>query len=284
MKKIIKRLIPKPLRSITRRTYYFPFDTIDLFLGRRDELTPPKGKISLIGGGDYKKTGDEFLQYFVELGDLKPNEEVLDVGCGIGRMAVPLTKYLKERGRYEGFDIVHSGINWCKKKITPRYPNFHFQLASIYNKTYNPKGKYKAFEYKFPYANESFDFIFLTSVFTHMLPHDVENYFSEITRVLRREGKCLITFFLLNTESLKLIDTNLSTLDFKYDIGECYTIDKDEPESALAYHERSIRILYEKYGLSIVEPIHYGSWCGRKNFLSYQDIIIGSKKNVSIYK
>jgi ubiquinone/menaquinone biosynthesis C-methylase UbiE len=279
MKKTIKRLIPKPLRSLIRRTYYFLFDTIDLFLCRRDELTPPKGKISLIGGGDYKEIGDEFFQYFLELGDLKPNEKVLDVGCGIGRMAVPLTKYLEERGRYEGFDIVNSGINWCRQKITPRYPNFHFQLASIYNKTYNPKGKYKASEYRFPYDDESFDFIFLTSVFTHMLPQDVENYFSEIARVLRIEGKCLITFFLLNTESLKLIDTNSSTLDFKYDIGECHTIDKHEPESAVAYNERSVRILYEKYGLNIVEPIHYGSWCGRKTFLSYQDIIIGSKKS-----
>ena len=278
MKKIIKRLTPKPVKSVLKRIYYLCLDTIDLFLGRREELTPPKGKISLIGGGDYKKIGEEFLQYLTELGDLKPNDRVLDVGCGIGRMAIPLTRYLNEKGRYEGFDIVDYGIDWCKKKITLRYPNFQFQLANIYNKTYNPKGKYKASEYKFPYNDESFDFIFLTSVFTHMLPKDVENYFSEIARVLRKEGRCLITFFLLNPESITLIDKNLSTLDFVYDIGGCLTIDKNEPESAVAYNERSLLSLYEKYGLNILGPIHYGSWCGRQSFLSYQDIIIGRKK------
>lgn len=81
------------------------------------------------------------------------------------------------------------------KNITPKYPNFNFQLADIYNKMYNPQGKYKASDYKFPYANETFDFVFLTSVFTHLLPQDMERYLSEIARVLKKNGRCFITFF-----------------------------------------------------------------------------------------
>jgi ubiquinone/menaquinone biosynthesis C-methylase UbiE len=262
LKNILRRFVPRPIKSIIRR---------------RDELSPPKRKI-FVGGPNFKEVGEEFLQYFIELGQLKTNEKVLDVGCGIGRMAVPLTKYLEKMGGYEGFDIVADGIDWCRKKITTRYSNFHFQLVDIYNKTYNPKGKYKASEYKFPYDNEFFDFAFLTSVFTHMLPQDMENYFCEIARVLKKRGRCLITFFLLNTESLKLIDTKLSTLNFRHDVGEFRTIDKNEPESAVAYDEKFIRKLYEKKRLNIAEPIRHGSWCGRKNFLSYQDIIIAVKK------
>jgi hypothetical protein len=45
----------------------------------------------------------------------------------------------------------------------------------------------------------------------------------------------------------------------------------------VAFEENYIRTLYGKYGLRIMEPIHYGSWCGRRNFLSYQDIIVASK-------
>lgn len=244
---------------------------------RQDELTPAKGEI-FVGGGDFEKIGEEFLQYFIELGELKPNERVLDVGCGIGRMAIPLTKYLDKKGSYEGFDIVAKGINWCRKKITPKYPNFHFQLVDVLNKSYNPNGKYKASEYKFSYEDKSFDFIFLTSVFTHMLPQDMKNYFYEVTRVLKRSGRCLITFFLLNTESIKLIDEKLTTLDLKYNVEGYRTTNKNTPESAVAYDERFIRRLYEKYRLNIAEPIHYGSWCGRENFLSYQDIVIAVKK------
>ena len=277
MKNVIKRFILRPIRKAMRRIYYFPIDTIDSSLGLRDELTPPREKI-FVGTGDFKKIGQEFFQYFIELGELKPNERVLDVGCGIGRMAVPLTNYLDKRGTYEGFDIVADGINWCKKKITPEYPNFHFQLADVLNKSYNPKGKYKASEYKFPFQDESFDFLFLTSVFTHMLPQEMENYFSEIARVLKRNGRCLITFFLLNIESVKLMDAKSSTFYFNYGIEGCRTINMNKPESAVAYEEKSIRSLYEKYRLTIVEQVRYGSWCGRENFLSYQDIIIAAKK------
>lgn len=277
MRNIARRFIPRPIRLMMRRIYYLALDTIDLLLGRRDELTPPRGKTFIFGGGDFKRIGEEFLQHFIELGKLKPNEKVLDVGCGIGRMAVPLTKYFQDEGNYEGFDIVADGINWCRKKITPRYPNFHFQLADIYNKIYNPKGKYKASEYKFPYDKESFDFVFLTSVFTHMLPHDMENYFCEIVRVLKKGGRCLITFFLLNKESLQLINARKGTLDFKYEFGEFRTIDTNTPEAAICYDEAFVFGLYEKHGLKIKQPVRYGSWCGRSNFLSYQDIIVASK-------
>ena len=274
MKKNIKQFPFKPIRSALRNFVYFVMDFVDLLLGRRDMLTPPRRLALLAGGGDSQKIGEEFLRYFIELGSLKPNEKVLDIGSSIGRMAVPLTKYLDECGSYEGFDIVKEGVDWCKREISRRYPNFHFQLAEVFNKNYNPEGKYNAAEYTFPYKSNSFDFVFLTSVFTHMLPQEMENYISEIARVLRKEGRCLITFFLLNKESLKLIETKKSTLDLKYVFDEYRTIDKNTPEAAIAYEEQFIRGLYGKHGLNIKEPVYYGSWSGRKDFLSYQDIII----------
>ena len=139
------------------------------------------------------------------------------------------------------------GVNWCRKKIASKYPNFHFQLADVFNKKYNPSGKYKASEYKFPYENASFDFVSLTSVFTHMLPQDMENYFCEIARVLKRDGRCLVTFFLLNEESLQLINAGKSTLDFKYDFGRYRAISTSVPEAAICYDEAFILGLYKKY-------------------------------------
>lgn len=241
-----------------------------------DELIPPE-ELIFVGSGDFKSIGEEFLRHFTELGNLKPNETVLDVGCGIGRMAVPLTSYLNQDGGYEGFDIVDVGIDWCKGAITSKYPNFSFQLADIYNKNYNRSGKYKAAKYRFPYENETFDFVFLTSVFTHMLPKDMENYLAEIARVLKKGGRCLITFFLLNEESLHLSSIGKSTLDFKYSLGSARIADKKIPEAAVAYYESSVLTLFEKYGLEIKQPTHYGIWCGRISHLSYQDIIIAFK-------
>src|SRR4051812_33478118 len=152
-----KPLVPRTLRPAARKIYYFPADTIEVLLGRRDALVPPKGSI-FIGEGDFKRRGDRFFRHFLNPGELKPYERVLDVGCGQGRMAVPLTSYLSS-GVYEGFDVVPQAIQWCQKNITSRYPNFRFrEVSEIYNKEYNPGGQRKASEYKFPYEDESFDF------------------------------------------------------------------------------------------------------------------------------
>ena len=245
---------------------------------KKEELVPPQKLNSFVGGGDFKQIGEEFFKYFVELGSLKPNQRVLDVGCGTGRMAVPLMNYLDQKGSYEGFDIDSACIDWCKKNISPKCPTFNFQRADIYNKLYNPGGKYKAREYKFPYIDESFDFVFLTSVFTHLLPEDMENYLAEIARVLKRDGACLITFFLANEESLSLIQSGQSSLNFLKQSEKYLVVNVDRPEDAVAYDEPFVLNLYEKYGLKIKQPLHYGSWCGRKDFLSYQDVIVASKQ------
>lgn len=274
---MIKRKILRPIKKQVRQIQFYAIDSIDYLVGRRDEMTPPKRMTATIGGGDFKAIGREFLRYFIELGELKPTDRVLDVGCGVGRMAVPLTQYLHREGGYEGFDICHDEVGWCIERISPKYPNFYFQVAEIYNKKYNAKGKYVASEYRFPYDDDCFDFVFLTSVFTHMLPQDVQRYLSEVSRVLKVGKKCLITFFLLNGESSKLLEAKVSSRSFGFELEGCRVKNRTLPESEVAYYEQYIREAYRKHKLTLVEPIRYGSWCGRSHYLSYQDIIVAIK-------
>lgn len=116
----------------------------------------------------------------------------------------------------------------------------------------------------------------LGSVFTHMLPRDLENYLSEIVRVMQKGGRCAITYFLLNQESLRLIAGGKSTLDLKHAIDQYRVVSLDVPEIAIAFDESWIKALYEKNGLRI-ERLDYGSWCGRQRYVSYQDMIFASK-------
>jgi len=50
-----------------------------------------------------------------------------------------------------------------------------------------------------------FDIVYLVSVFTHMIPPSIENYTKQISRVLKKNGKCLTSMFLLqnNPKHLK---------------------------------------------------------------------------------
>jgi SAM-dependent methyltransferase len=280
LRRRIARLIPASLRPALKKIYYLPIDAIDRVKVMRrgtSSMIPPRSMV-FVGVGDFEAIGREFRRYFVEVAGLKPADRVLDVGCGIGRMAVPLTDYLTA-GEYHGFDIVKKGIDWCQSRITPRFPNFHFQHSDVYNRHYNSGGTIQARAYRFPFGDASFDFVFLTSVFTHMLAPDLERYLAEIARVLKPGGRCLATFFLLNEESRRLIAQDRSALDFKHrrDDG-CLTISERDPEEAIAYDEVLILNLFEKHNLEVLQPIHYGSWSGRPRFLSYQDIVLATKQ------
>jgi len=278
IKSFLVRFIPDSIKPPLKNIYYYINYRIIYKLMGQTSMIPPKSMI-FVGDGDFEKTGQEFKKYFVELARLQTDNRVLDVGSGIGRMAIPLTNYLSKHGEYWGFDIVKEGVLWCQHRISPKFRNFHFLHSDVYNKGYNPNGKVRAQDFRFPFDDAYFDFIYLASVFTHMLPLDLEHYLSEISRVLKNGGKCLITFFLLNEESEKLIQSGRSTLDFKYKIEDCLTTNENVPESAIAYNEEFVKLLFKKYGLNIVQPINYGSWCKRDRFISYQDMIIATKRH-----
>lgn len=276
LKAAIRRYAPKPLLKLASASKNGVLDAADVLLGRRDQLIPPR-RLRFVGAGDFRATGREFLEHFRKLGGLRPEHHVLDVGSGIGRMAVPLTEYLTADGRYEGFDIVPHGVAWCQEHISARFRNFGFQLVDIRNKEYNPTGRVAAAEFRFPYSAESFDFAFLTSVFTHMLPTEVDNYLSELHRVLRPDGVCLITWFLLNAESEALLLDGKATIDFRHQWAGCRVVNPLVPEEAVAYQETDAIEAYRRHGLELCWPIHNGSWCGRPDFVSFQDICVARK-------
>jgi SAM-dependent methyltransferase len=150
--RLAKSVLPKPLKDFLRKKWDALRISYQSWRNPQRDLVPPQNLI-FVGYGDFIKIGEEFAGYFIEMGMLKPNEKVLDVGCGIGRMALPLTKYMNRRGEYWGFDIVKEGIDWCTERYTPRFPNFHFLFSNVYNQHYNPGGKQRGSEYVFPFTD-----------------------------------------------------------------------------------------------------------------------------------
>ena len=133
-------------------------------------------------------------------------------------------------------------------------------------------------DYRFPYSNEYFDQILLTSVFTHMFHEDVESYIHEIGRMLKKGKYAVMTFFIINAESEALIKEGKSgRLSFRIPHGNCWINNQKRPNSAVAYEEDYLRVLINSAGLNIVEPILFGSWPGRKEFKRRQDILIVTK-------
>lgn len=274
---MLKKWLPEKFISILGKTSREMSCMITSMKGwgrQKDEWTPSKRQMFSVGTGDFKQIGKNIVNHLIHLCQLKHNERILDVGCGVGRAAIPLTQYLTQSGSYEGFDIIPENIHWCKEKISSKFPHFQFQIADIFNSVYHPQGSTLGEKYQFPFPSASFDVVFLTSVFTHMLPAELENYLKEISRVLKPGGRCLITYFLLNSESLNHLKLGKSQISFEYDHGSYCLTSQSKPEAAVAYREEFITSLYHQYHLQIKNPIHYGKWYGNPQGVDYQDMII----------
>ena len=249
-----------------------------------EEFVPPQELFR--ARANYAEVARNLFGVLLEAGGVREGERVLDVGCGTGRLAVPLVDHLGPTGSYEGFDNNAARIDWCNERIAPLHPNFHFRAIGVYNSRSRP-GEVPAEEFTFPYPDEDFDLVFLFSVFTHMLPGGVERYLSEIARVLKPHGRTVITWCLLNDESRHALveqrdqrrepATNAQEARFSRDLGVYRVADPRHPEFAVAFDEEFALRCYEQSGLEVEEPIRYGSWIGRENTLMNQDVVIARR-------
>ena len=249
-------------------------DIADRVRGRDQPLVPPR-RLNFVGPGDFIAVGDEFMRHFVELGELRRDERVLDIGCGIGRMARPLAAHLDARGSYDGFDVSREGIEWCRRHYS-RHPNFRFQHADLANALYNPGGEGRASDYRFPYDDASFDFAFAISVFTHLVQADAVNYLAEAARVLTPGGRLLTTWLLLDDDVRRRLAAGEAAFDLDERDDVTAVMSAGTPEEAIAYDRGWVERRLAGLGL---EPASLwpGTWPGRSEGRSFQDIVLATK-------
>jgi cyclopropane fatty-acyl-phospholipid synthase-like methyltransferase len=264
-------------RHMLRRIIWLPYDFYIRLTGRKNKLVPDKG-LNFTGRGDYTAEGMRFLDYFMKFGGLQPHYKVLEVGSGIGRMAVPLLGFLNREGSYRGFDIVENGVEWCRKNISALNPSFQFSYYDIHNDLYNSDGKKSSTDFIFPFGNNEFDFIIATSVFTHMIKEEVVHYLEQLSRVMKKGATGLITWYFLNAESEDLISRGYSRFTFPYAFVQYRIMNKSTQTANVAYEEKFIRTTLHDFNFRITEYLP-GSWCGRekKASLDFQDILVIEK-------
>ncbi len=250
--------------------------TLRTYLGRNRFMPQPPADLHFVGDGDYRAIGAEFLEHLVQRADLTPADRVLDIGCGVGRLALPLTQFLVS-GSYDGIDTVSAGIAWCDATITPVYPNVRFRHLDLRHPLYNPSGAIATKSVRLPFEDASFDLVCMISVLTHLDREDVVRYAAEVSRLLAPGGRCFATAFLMNPPArAALLDGNGRIGFDGSQPGPTYFAIKDAPLAAIAFDEDFLMEPFFRHGLQRRNPAAYGSWSGRSG-VSFQDICIFDK-------
>jgi len=235
---------------------------------------------------DFIEDGQSQLQRLIRYANLNSKSNILDIGCGGGKLISALLPVIKE-GTYSTFEVNKEYIEFWSKSLAKKYHNFIFNHADLWHSYYNPKGKYKTAEYIFPYKNNVFDIVYLNSIFTHLIPSEISHYLTEIRRVLKSGGIVLATYFIVNNESLSLDSKGLSNKSLikqchkllNYQYGNYWARDEDVKERLVGIDEEWVKDMYEQNNFEIVNIV-YGYWCGRKQDTdnTLQDIVVARKR------
>jgi SAM-dependent methyltransferase len=245
------------------RLIFDPTDKLARLVTGKGHLPPLSVRRNSGSPHTFETSAASVLGYVNGAVGVRPTDRILDVGCGSGAIALQLRDFLEEPGLYRGLDIHRPSIEWARRNIEARNSLFRFFLAELRNDRYNPSGSFSAESFRFPFDDASFSLILAKSLFTHLKPAEVENYMSEIARLLAPEGHCLMTFFFLTPQRDELVARGKS-IAFPYGEGVWRYHDRDVPENAAAYRLAYVMELVEKHDLTLARPVLHG----------YQDVLL----------
>lgn len=249
-----------------------------IFDAMRHETVEGMTVSDMVGGGYPMPVAVHFAQLLVEHTGLGPGKNILDVGCGCGRIATALTQHIGPQGRYYGIDIVPGLIDFAVRHISERFGNFHFMVLDQKNPAYDAWIKagtstvINSISEACPPA--SIDIGLATSLFTHLDSNMAADMLKHFSQAIKPDGCILLTAFLLDEGTRSVIKRSKAVFTFEHPYGDGVFVEKPEIGLGAAAFELSRFIaLLADAGLYI-ERLLYGNWSGRKETASGQDVLI----------
>ena len=156
----------------------------------------------VVGHGDFELIGRTELA-LLQMEGLKPGHTLVDLGCGVGRLAVHVIPTL-QGGSYIGIDISDTMLKRAKARIAQAVPNPGCRVTWLKQTT--PQ---------FNLPENSVDMMCAFSVFTHMEHEDSYRYLNAALKVVKPGGRFIFSCTPLTASMGKEIFLNSANLDLK---------------------------------------------------------------------
>ena len=256
-------------------------DTLtELLKAAPPQVMPPLAMMKTIGSPTAQHYMNTLVEYAGELVwkcGINHDSNILDIGCGCGRVASGLAYYVNT-GNYLGMDVWDEGIQWCTANITNVKPNFLFQTVHATNNYYyeDDRGTANSFDLSFIPKN-FFDCVLALSVFTHLRLADSEQYFKLVADSLNPGGLAYLTFFVMDEHVKRYVEeTGEHRALAPAGDGMWYAYQHQYFFSG--YEEWLLLKLFHDNGLEIVERSP-GSWANKPHARLYQDWYLLKRKD-----
>jgi SAM-dependent methyltransferase len=272
VKRVIHRTTPRPLVNFL---WNVASDIKDLPVRLRDRRPRPWRIVHNTGGGDFYGGAERLFQQVRDAAGLTPSDHVLDIGCGAGRLAIPVCAFLDEAGSYIGFDIVRAGLIFAERATRGRCA-IRFVHADLTNREYGRAGS-NAAGYRFPADDASLDLAVATSLFTHVESQVAAGYLKEAGRVLKPGGRIFLTAFIVDEAAKAALAQGRPRLSLQPYGAAAWAADPRHPERAIGFDAASFERWCADAGLRPARALEPGDWREDRPRSEFQDVIVLEK-------
>lgn len=138
------------------------------------------GLRSHLGRTVFSLSGTVYAGRFIQASGLRPDERVMEVGSGLGKILTASQRRVRAEQPYVGIDLSYQMVRRARRGQESRRPSLHFLVASAL---------------QMPFRRQSFDVVLLSHVAKYLTDPQLRQVLAQVKELLRPGGRFVLWEF-----------------------------------------------------------------------------------------